>query len=114
MTLMTSELLGTFGLLYGRQDRLHRRSAPVLAAPYTDLWRDLETMPRQAVTPYGLFCCTCPNPARGDLFIETMSWQYLLFVFQRRGGSPRFMKLELFAAAPLKNKKDWVVAGTVL
>jgi hypothetical protein len=43
-----------------------------------------------------------------------MSWQYLLLVFQRRGGSPLFIKLELFAAAPLKNKKDWVVAWTVL
>jgi hypothetical protein len=30
----------------------------------------------------------------------------ILFVFQRRGGSQVDMKLELFSAAPLKNKKE--------
>jgi hypothetical protein len=77
------------------------------AAPYTDLWRDIEKLPRQAVTLYGLFYWVCPNPARGDLFIDAHDpYRPILFVFQRRGGSQRGVKLELLSAAPLKNKKE--------
>jgi hypothetical protein len=43
-----------------------------------------------------------------------MSWQYLLFVFQRRGGEQFQLHAQQTAAAPLKNKEDWVVPWTVL
>jgi hypothetical protein len=33
----------------------------------------------------------------------------ILFVFQRRGDSQMGMELELFSAAPLKNKKEGII-----
>jgi hypothetical protein len=33
----------------------------------------------------------------------------ILFVFQRRGGSPVYIKVQLLSAAPLKNKKEGII-----
>jgi hypothetical protein len=56
-----------------------------------------------------------PNPARGDLFIDSPGpYPPLLFVFQRRGGSQVYVKLELFPAAPLKNKKEGIIRALFL
>jgi hypothetical protein len=82
-------------------------AAPGDPAPYTDLWRDIEKLPRQAVTLYGLFYWVCPNPARGDLFIDAHDpYRPILFVFQRRGGEQFEIHAHMAAAAPLKNKKE--------
>jgi hypothetical protein len=55
------------------------------------------------------------NPVRGDLSIDRRPLIHqILFVFQRRGDGQIDIELELFSAAPLKNKKEVIIYASFL
>jgi hypothetical protein len=84
------------------------------SSPLGALQRELP-QPAPTLSHLGLLFCVCPNPVRGDLFIEIARKYHSPFCFSAAQRVQFEFHAHQTSAAPLKNKKDWAgKARTVL